>query len=68
MEAHGPYIGLGGNGWRSNNRFGRGSPHITTDALSLPANNALPASFGDGSTLKGGCDQVGWFRSEFGCV
>ena len=33
----------------------------------MPPSNMLPASFGS-AVPKAGCAEVGWFRSEFGCV
>jgi hypothetical protein len=62
MESHGPYVGLGGNGWPSLNHWGS----INT-AKYAPANpSPLPGSFG--TPLRSGVAETGWFKSEFGCV
>ena len=62
LESHGPYVGLGGNGWPALNHWSG----ISTAGMEMAASNTLPPTFG--RPLETGCDQTGHFVSEFGCV
>ena len=66
MESHGPYVGLGGNGWPSANQA-----YTNTANLVMPPANTLPLTFFDpttGAVPTTGCEWDGFFKSEFGCV
>jgi hypothetical protein len=68
LEGHGPYIGLGGNGYRTLNWWGTSSLELCDAALLPAATTSNDLGHPAASIARTGPQHESWFKSEYGCV